>query len=364
MQADQLKKLQELYIHYLMVSIGQVSSTNLSEVLDKEISNDSFTRMLLSGEFTSSDLWKFAKKSVREIESEQGILIIDDHIEEKPYMDDNDLISWHYDHTSGRSVKGINQLSMIYQSKDSSFPVGFRFIHKTENILDKKTNKEKCVSSINKNEHYRNLLKESRLHQIKYKYVLNDNWFCSVENIIFIQTELKKYFIMAIKSNRNVAISETNKKKGIYQKLETLDFSDNKPKEIWLEGVKFPLLITKQVFKNKDDSTGQIYLITNDLTLDHTQICEIYQKRWKVEEHHKTIKSNLNYGKSPAKNAKTQQNHCFLVLCASVQWENLSKNIGLNHFALKAKLYLKAIKSAWNELVILKNKFIITNTFA
>jgi hypothetical protein len=37
---------------------------------------------------------------VREIESEEGVLILDDSIEEKPYTDENEQICWHYDHSN------------------------------------------------------------------------------------------------------------------------------------------------------------------------------------------------------------------------------------------------------------------------
>ena len=51
------------------------------------------------------------KPLVRELEDEDlGVLIIDDTIEEKPYTDESELICWHYDHSKGRNVKGINLL--------------------------------------------------------------------------------------------------------------------------------------------------------------------------------------------------------------------------------------------------------------
>ena len=45
---------------------------------------------------------------IRDIEQDDGVLIFDDTIQEKPYTDENDLICWHYDHSQNRTVKGIN----------------------------------------------------------------------------------------------------------------------------------------------------------------------------------------------------------------------------------------------------------------
>jgi len=39
--------------------------------------------------------------------------------------------------------------------------------------------------------------------------------------------------------------------------------------EIWLEGLPFPVYLTKQIFTNKDGSTAQTYLITNDKALNN-----------------------------------------------------------------------------------------------
>ena len=45
------KELVELYTDYLIVVNGQATATDLSAVLDEEISHDKFTRMLASGQF-------------------------------------------------------------------------------------------------------------------------------------------------------------------------------------------------------------------------------------------------------------------------------------------------------------------------
>jgi hypothetical protein len=43
------------------------------------------------------------KKTVREIETGEGVLIFDDTLQEKPHSKENDLICWHYDHCVNRS---------------------------------------------------------------------------------------------------------------------------------------------------------------------------------------------------------------------------------------------------------------------
>jgi hypothetical protein len=117
--------------------------------------------------------------------------------------------------------------------------------------------------------------------------------------------------------------------------------------------------LVKQVFTNKDGKEEFVYLVCSREGLDFQTIAALYQRRWKVEQHHKSIKSVLNYAKSPAHTPRTQQNHCVLCLFAFFEWECLTKKLKTNHFALKAKIYLHALKTAWNQIVLLKSKIII-----
>ncbi|PWH16465.1 MAG: IS701 family transposase, partial [Anaerolineae bacterium] len=58
--------------------------------------------------------------------------------------------------------------------------------------------------------------------------------------------------------------------------------------------------------------------------------------------------------KSPTQTVTTQTNHCFAALCGYIKLELLKGNTKLNHFALKAKLFLHAIDAAYAQLQELK----------
>ena len=101
----------------------------------------------------------------------------------------------------------------------------------------------------------------------------------------FIKQGQNKDFIMPLKENRKIALNQKDKSQGKYVKLETVDLEEDSKKEIYLEGVEFPLSLIKKVFVNEDDSIGVLYLVTSDLTITNKQITTIYCKRWKVEEY-------------------------------------------------------------------------------
>ena len=173
------EKILDLYSDYLLSSFGQTTATGLSRLLDGEVSHDQVTRMLSSTKLTSKAWWKLVKPHVRQIEQDDGILIIDDSIVEKPYTDENEIICWHYDHAQGKTVKGINFVSTLYFAQGVALPVAFELVAKTETYINKETGKEKRKSKITKNEQYRQMLKRVCHNQIPFCYVINDLWFAS-----------------------------------------------------------------------------------------------------------------------------------------------------------------------------------------
>jgi hypothetical protein len=343
-------KLLDLYSDYLISAFGQTTATGLSSLLNGEISHDQVQRSLAGEEQTSADLWRIVKPHVRSIESEEGVTIVDDSIAEKPYTDENDIICWHYDHSQQRAVKGINFVTCLYHNRGVSLPVGFELVRKTERYTDPKTGKEKRRADKTKNEIYRDLLQQTEKNQIPFKYVLNDIWFAAAENMKFVKLTLEKEFVMPLKGNRKVAMSVEAKQEGRYQRVDTLELEPMKPVTMYLEGVEFALLLVKQLFTNEDGSTGIQYLVTSDTTLDGNGITAIYQKRWNVEPYHKSLKQNASLEKSPTQTVVTQTNHFFAAVCGYIKLELLKGDTKLNHFALKSKLYLRAIQSAFAAL--------------
>jgi DDE superfamily endonuclease len=343
-------KLLDLYSDYLISAFGQTTATGLSSLLNGEISHDQVQRSLAGVEHSSADLWRVVKPHVREIESEEGAAIVDDSIAEKPYTDENDIICWHYDHSQQRTVKGINFVTCLYHNQGVSLPVGFELVRKTEHYLDPKDGKEKRRADKTKNAIYRDLLQQAVKNQIPFKYVLNDIWFAAAENMKFVKLTLEKEFVMPLKGNRKVALSVEAKQQGRYQRVDTLPLEPMNPVTVYLEGVEFVLFLVKQVFTNEDGSTGIQYLVTSDTTLDGNGMITIYQKRWNVEPYHKSLKQNASLEKSPTQTVVTQTNHFFASLCGYIKLELLKGDTKLNHFALKSKLYLHALQSAFAAL--------------
>ena len=208
---------------------------------------------------------------------------------------------------------------------------------------------QKRRSLISKNQSARSQIEYAVKNQVKFRFVLFDVWFSSVENMKFILAH-GKHFICPLKSNRKVALSRDDKLQGRWHKLETLEIKTGNSCLICLEGLELPVLLIKQVFTNEDGRTAIQYLISSDTTLLPDDIIRSYHQRWRVEEYHKSLKQNVSLEKSPTQTEATQTNHFFAALCGYIKLERLKIKTKQNHFALKSKLYLKALLSAFQTL--------------
>ena len=349
----------DLYTDYLLSSFGQTSATGLSRLVDGEITHDSVSRFLSGNEFNSKTLWQKIKPLVRRYETTNACLIFDDVIVEKPYTDENEMVCWHFDHSKGKSVKGVNMLNAFYHTQNMEMsqplrlPIGFQIILKTIVFCEIKTKKVKRKSPITKNELLRSMITQAIHNQLKFKYILADSWFGSAENMRFIQKK-KKFFIFDMKTNRMAALSEKNRNAGHWTRIDELDIPNNTPVKVWLKDLEFPVLLNKQIFTNKNQSTGVRFLVSNDFSLSDDDFTTLYKKRWSVEEYHKSLKQNAAISKSPTRTVKTLSNHFFASIMAYVKLENLKFSSKLNHFAMKSKIYLAANKAAFKELAALK----------
>lgn len=351
-----MNPLAEIYINFAISSFEKIEMTKLSKILGKGNSHDIFTKNLLLKDEIETDkaLWNYVKSILRNYENEaDGCLLIDDSLLAKPYTKESDMVCWHYDHTVGKSKKSVLMLNFHYTDATGiSLPVGYEIITKSEKVYDEKKNKVVRRSLFTKNEIMRDKLMILHFNnQLKYRYILMDKWFASVENLVFIHDKLNKKFVCPLKNNRKVALSSEDKNSGKYVSIADVDMGGCSSRLVYLEGYEDTLKITKQVSKDgDDDESTYLYLVTNDIDLTTDKILEIYKRRWKIEEYHKSLKQNLKIEHSPTKVETSQLNHIFLSVCGFIKLERLRLNYKINHFAIKEKIYIEALKSAYQKV--------------
>lgn len=193
-------------------------------MVEGDVSHDRITRFLSKQEYTYKDLWLQVKAMVREVKDAQGVLIFDDTIQEKAWTDESELMCWHFDHCSGRTVRGINLLNAIYYSNGASIPVAFELVKKPIQYCDIATKKLKRKSEITKNELMREMIETCIRNDLKFRFCLMNSWFSSDENFNFI-TGRGRHFIAALKDNRLVALSEEAKQEKAFCPSRRAEFS-------------------------------------------------------------------------------------------------------------------------------------------
>ena len=180
-----------------------------------------------------------------------------------------------------------------------------------------------------------------------------DSWFSATENFEFIAGK-GRHFIAALKDNRLIAVTEEDRNNKRFLRVEELDIPEQTVVRGRLKGYAKEVLVARQVFTNKDGSTGRLHLVCSDLTCSYDAIATTYKKRWQVEVFHKSLKSNANLAKSPTRTLRTQSNHVFLSICAAFKLECLGLKNKLSPFALCRKLLINASRSAYDELLQLR----------
>ena len=358
------REMIDIYSDYLITNFGQATATSLSNVLNGELSHDSITRALADRELTSKDYWKLAKPIIREIQDENASLFlaphqhltglgrsIDDLIVEKPHSEESGVIGYYFDHTKGRSVKGMNIVDAAYITSKARVPLDFVVVKKLEYKVDLQ-GKPFRPQTQTKHEILEDILRFAVHNEVPFKTVLFDVWYGSADNMRLVKLDLNKEFITPLKGNRKVKLLETAG--STLQAVESLELVEGQPYLARLEGVPFDVTVVKLVFKHEDGHQGLLFLCASETGLTGEEIRLGYQKRWPVEEQHKSGKQNTGLGTSPASLVVARVNHVFCSFVGVLKLECLKLKTGLNHFALKAKLRLKAVQAAQTELVRLR----------
>ncbi|KAA6316873.1 hypothetical protein EZS27_032882 [termite gut metagenome] len=166
-------------------------------------------------------------------------------------MEENEIVCWHWDHSKGRIVKGMNILTGFYTSENERgiirTPLTYQLIAKSETKIDLQRNKTKRISPVRGNEMMREKISVQIRGQVKFSYILADSWFACGENMRFIRKK-RKTFLFEIKDNRLIATDKQERSKGYFIRIDQGVIPDETPIQVWLKDLEFPVVLFKQVF--------------------------------------------------------------------------------------------------------------------
>jgi hypothetical protein len=237
----------------------------------------------------------------------QKTIIADDTIAHKTGKN-MEFVSYHHDHTSGRTVLGYQYLQLGYHNGANFFPIDMapHTSNKRPNCqvrdIDKRTNGwQRRKEALNKKTDVLiAMLDRAWKAGIDASFVLFDSWF-ACDKIISAALKIGYGVICRLKRNRTKYTYE-----GKEYTLKQLWKTVAKKKTKWIgqfqvKGVCLNVSLPKSgkvriLFISNGKKSWQAILST-DLTLDASEILDYYARRWAIEVFFKDAKQMLYLGK-------------------------------------------------------------------
>ena len=79
---------------------------------------------------------------------------------------ENEIVSWHFDHSKNRTLKGINILNCVYHAQGMTLPVAYEIIRKP--MVFKDGTPAGRRGEVSKNELMRRMLKVCQQNRLEY----------------------------------------------------------------------------------------------------------------------------------------------------------------------------------------------------
>lgn len=240
--------------------------------------------------------------------SEQGVLIVDDSLLERPRAKKVELCSCVYDHALKKFTKGYRFLCLGWSDGNSFAPVDFALISskKSESVLQeskKRLNSNTCGAKRRKEakmtapELTEAMLSRAKKEGIQASHVLMDSWFGTPS----VVTSCSQYYpvICMVKKTAKIHYLIDNKELDV---KEIYRCTRKRPgKAQWLASVivtlKTGIKVRLVFIRNRCNPKDWLVIMSTDTELDCKEIIRLYGLRWDIEVFFRTIKQHLSFTK-------------------------------------------------------------------
>lgn len=309
----------ETYIQFLVASPGPVTCTEAARVQPKAHfapAHDSFNRLLNRQEPDPETLWSEAEPLVQK---NQGVLVIDDSTQDKPYARHMALVGYHWSGKHHATVRGINLVSLLWTDGDRKIPVDYRLYSKTEG----KT----------KNDHFWEMMLMAKGRGFAPPYVLFDGWYASLENLKQVR-DFGWLWLTRLKGNRAVTPAD-----GRTRTLDEVAVAATGT-ELHLRGYGRVLIFRIDA---KDGDTE--YWATDDLGMDELVRRSNAELGFQIENYHRDLKQFCGSERCQARSERAQRNHIGMALRAFLRLEWHFFTTGVSAFEARLRLVRDAVRA-------------------
>ena len=348
-----LPKVDDLdYIHFLVAAQKAFTCTEASRShpdTDAPPAHDAFTRLLQRRPPDTEALWQEAEPVV---ERDEGLLILDDTTLDKPYANKIEHVTWHWSGKHGRTVKGINLLTLLWRGsakEDSSEEEGPGTASREPHVPCDFRLYEKGGKT--KNEHVRDMLDRAAERGFAPEMVLFDSWYSSLDNLKKVQA-LEWTFLTRLKKNRKV-----NPDDSFNRRIENVPIPED-GLALHLKGFGFVKVFrTVSTHGDADDGDGDDehadksktetvqYWATNDLTMTKKNREDLARRAWGVETYHRRLKQYCGVERSQHQSIRAQHNHIQMSIRAFLRLELHRVRTAVSFYESKTAIIRDAIRA-------------------
>jgi hypothetical protein len=309
----------EDYIDFLIATPKAASATEAARVQPdrpRVPAHDAFTRLLHRLEPDPQTLWDEARTQV---DLDDGILVIDDSVLDKPHARFIDLVGRHFSGKHHRVVSGIDLVTLLWTDGDRHVPCDYRIFHKPEGLT--------------KNDHFRAMIQTAHERGFRPRLVAFDGWYASLNNLKLLR-ELGWTWLTRLKGNRLV-----NKDRQGQRPLSRTEISASGT-EVWLVG--YGLV---KVFKIVAPDGDIGYWATSDLSMTDLARQQYQEYSFAIENYHRGIKQCTEVERCSARSGQAQRNHIELALRAFLRLEFYGFTHGVSWLEAKTAIIRDAVRS-------------------
>ena len=254
------------------------------------------------------------------------VFLIDDTVYDRHRSKKVELLSWVFDHVSGKSLKGFKMLTLGWDDGVSFVPLDF--------VLGAATDPSKRVCGITKEMHHRScgarrrqealrratelllpLLKRAKAQGIWADYLLMDSWFAFPSVLAGLHELLP--VICRAKDLPNVLYRFQGRELRLSGLYSALKKRPGRAKYLASAVVESQGLTLKVVFaRHREHKKQWVALLSTDTELAETEIVRLYGRRWDIEPCFKMLKGTLNLERElESRDFDALIGHITVVLC-------------------------------------------------
>jgi hypothetical protein len=306
------------YIDFLIATPKASSATEAARVQPdkpRTPAHDAFTRLLHRLEPDADTLWREAQAQVA---LDDGVLVLDDSVLDKPYARHIDLVRRHWSGKHHRVVQGIDLVSLLWTDGDRHIPCDYRIYHNAKEAT--------------KNDHFRAMLHTAHARGFRPRCVAFDGWYSSLDNLKLLRT-LSWTWLTRLKSNRLVNRDRQGQRPLCRTEIAAAGT------QVWLPG--YGLV---KVFKIVAPDGDIAYWATSDLTMTDLTRQQYAEYSWAIETYHRGIKQCTEVEGCQARSEQAQRNHIALALRAFLRLEFYGFTHGVSWLEAKTAIIRDAVR--------------------